>query len=445
MRNVRGGVAGVLLVVLVSSFEGAFAQTEAPAADPVDAASVSAAPETRTVTRYELPPDKLAKAEALYRTRTVLYLASLLVGIGILVFVAATRIGGRYRDLAERASARRSVQALIFIPLLLLTVALLGLPLEVYQQHIMRSYGLSVQGWGSWFWDWIKGQIIGLVITTPLVFGLYGIIRRSPRRWWLYFWLLTMPVLVFLVFLAPVVLDPMFNTFAPLHEKQPQLVEPLQRVVARGGLDIPRSRMFEMDASEKVTTYNAYVTGIGATKRVVVWDNTAREMTVPETLFVFGHEMGHYVLGHVYKTLIFASVMLLIAFWAGRRLVLWILARRGERWGIRDVADWASLPILLLALSLLTFIESPLFSAFSRSLERQADIYGLEITHGINDDSPQVAASAFQKLGEKALAYPDPHPLLVFWSFSHPTIADRISFALKYRPWETPEGPTYVR
>jgi STE24 endopeptidase len=446
MRHVlRSGIAAFMLVVLASPFSAALAQTATPPPDPTAAVSASDAGETRTVTRYELPPDKLEKAEALYRTRTVLYLVSLVVGILILVAIAELRLGPRYRDLAERASSRRTVQALIFVPLLLLTIAVLSLPLDAYQQQVMRSYGLSVQGWGSWFWDWTKGQLVSWVISTPLVLGLYAIIRRSPRRWWLYFWLLTMPVVVFLVFLAPVVLDPIFNTFAPLEQKQPQLIEPLQRVVARGGLEIPRSRMFEMEASEKVTTYNAYVTGIGATKRVVVWDNTARDMTVPETVFVFGHEMGHYVLGHIYQLLVFSAVMLLIAFWAGRKLVEWMLARWGERWQIRGVGDWASFPILMLALSVLTMVETPLFSAYSRSLERQADVYGLEVTHGLNENSGQVAAAAFQKLGEKALAYPDPSPLLVFWSYSHPPIAERVRFSLSYRPWETQAGPVYVR
>jgi Zn-dependent protease with chaperone function len=138
-------------------------------------------------------------------------------------------------------------------------------------------------------------------------------------------------------------------------------------------------------------------------------------------------------------------VTLLVCFWIGRSFVLWLLARWGQRWGIRDVADWASLPVLLLALSVLTTLATPAFSAFSRHLEHQADIYGLEVTHGINANSSQVSASAFQKLGEKALAYPNPNPVFVLWSYDHPPISDRVVFALRYKPWETPEGPAFVR
>jgi Zn-dependent protease with chaperone function len=203
--------------------------------------------------------------------------------------------------------------------------------------------------------------------------------------------------------------------------------------------------MFEMEASEKVTTYNAYVTGIGATKRVVVWDNTSRDLTVPETLFVFGHEMGHYVLNHVYKGLAFFAVLMLAGFWLGRRIVLAMLARWGEAWHIRGVNDLAALPVLMLALSLLGLVGEPIGNAFSRHIEHQADIYGLEVTHGLFPNNREVAASAFQKLGEKSYDYPTPNPLLVFWSYSHPSISDRIQFALHYDPWNTPAGPKYVK
>jgi Zn-dependent protease with chaperone function len=438
---------GFALVVAVLVHVACAVPAQARQAPPSTGQTIAAADEAKSpvVTAYRLPPDKQEKAERLYRIRTTLYVATLVLGIGIPILLLQLRVGPRYRNLAERVSRRRIVQAIVFVPLLLLTMAVLSLPMDMYSQHVTRVYGLSVQGWGSWFGDWAKGQLVSYVIAVPMVLGLYAIIRRSPARWWFYFWLLTIPVVVFLVFLTPVVLDPLFNTFEPLEKTQPQLVAPMQRVTARGGLEIPPSRMFEMKASEKVTTYNAYVTGLGATKRVVVWDNTARDMTIPETLFVFGHEMGHYVLGHVYKLLVFAAAVLLVCFWAGRKLVLWMLGRWGQRWGVRDVADWASLPALILALSIVTLAANPVFSAFSRYLEHQADIYGLEVTHGLNADSAQVATAAFQKLGEKALSYPDPNPLLVWWLYDHPTVADRIAFSLRYDPWQTPPGPVYVK
>lgn len=402
-------------------------------------------PQELHVIEYRLPPDKLAKAEALYKTRTLLYLIDLIYGIVILSVLLKLRVAPVFRDLAERISGKRFVQTLIFVPLLLLLIAVIALPVEIYGHNISLAYGLSVQGWPSWTADWAKGQAISIVISVLAVFALFWIIGKSPQRWWLYFWLLTLPFAVLLIFVAPVILDPMFNTFQPLEKTQPLLVSEIEKVTQRGGLSIPRDRMFEMEASAKVTTYNAYVTGIGATKRVVVWDNTARDLTIPETLFVFGHEMGHYVLNHIYKGLAFYAVTSLLGFWLGRRIVLAILARWGTDWHIRGLNDLAALPVLMLALSLLTFIGEPIGNAFSRHLEHQADIYGLEVTRGLFPNNAQVAASSFQKLGEKSYDYPNPNPLLVFWSYSHPSIADRIRFCLRYDPWNTPPGPRYVK
>lgn len=392
-----------------------------------------------------MPPDKLAKAEALYKIRTVLYLIELVSGILLLWILLQLGVAPRFRDLAERISKNRFLQTIFFVPLLLLTIALLTLPIEIYGHHVSLVYGLSVQAWPSWIADWAKAQSFSLVVSIVAVLLLFWIIGKSPQRWWLYFWLLTLPFAVLLIFVAPVILDPMFNHFAPLENTQPLLVSEIEKVTQRGGLNIPRDRMFEMEASAKVTTYNAYVTGIGATKRVVVWDNTARDLTIPETLFVFGHEMGHYVLDHIYKGLAFFAVTSLLGFWLGRRMLLAMLSRRGSAWHIRGVNDLAALPVFMLALSLLTFIGEPVGNAFSRHIEHQADIYGLEVTHGLFPDNAQVAASSFQKLGEKSYDYPNPNRLLVFWSYSHPTIADRIRFCLRYHPWDTPAGPRYVK
>ncbi len=387
----------------------------------------------------------MAKASALYKIRTSLYLFGMVFGIAVLFVLLKLRVAPALRDLAERAAKNSFLQTLIFVPLFTLLLAAISLPIDIYRHHISLAYGLSVQGWPSWTADWAKAQAVALVLLVPAIFVLFALIRKSPARWWFYAWLLTLPLLVLLIFVAPVILDPLFNHFEPLEQTQPQLVAQLQNVIARGGLAIPRDRMFEMKASEKVTTYNAYVTGIGATKRVVVWDTTARDMTVPQTLFIFGHEMGHYVLDHVYKGLAFAAALMFLGFWIGRRIALRMLSRWGESWHIRRLDDLAALPVLMLTLSLLALIGEPIGSAFSRHLEHQADIYGLEVTHGLFPDNGQIAAQSFQKLGEKSFDYPTPNPLLVWWSYDHPPIADRVRFSLHYDPWHSPAGPKYVK
>jgi STE24 endopeptidase len=443
MKAVASGFVLFITVVVTTAF--ASAQPTPTAETSISAQSETIQPQEPKVGEYRLPPDKLVKAEALYRTRTVLYLLGMVFGIAVLWVLLQLRVAPAFRDLAERTSKNNFVQALVFVPPLVFLIALISLPIDILHQHVSRVYGLSVQGWGSWSGDWCKAEGVSLVITVVAVFGLFRMIRKSPHHWWFYFWLVSLPFLVLLIFVAPVMLDPMFNKFEPLEKKQPLLIGEIEKVIHRGGLSIPRDRMFEMAASEKVTTYNAYVTGIGATNRVVVWDNTSRDLTVPETLFVFGHEMGHYVLNHVYKGLTFFAIMMLAGFWLGRRIALAFLARWGEAWQIRGINDLAAVPLLMLALSLLTLVGEPIGNTFSRYQEHQADIYGLEVTHGLFPNNREVAASAFQKLGEKSYSYPTPNPLLVFWSYSHPTISDRIHFSLRYDPWDAPLGPEYVK
>jgi len=200
-----------------------------------------------------------------------------------------------------------------------------------------------------------------------------------------------------------------------------------------------------MLASEKLKSVNAYVTGIGASKRVVVWDTTVERMTTPEVLFVFGHEMGHYVLAHVWKGILFSIGVGLIFLYLGFRSLRWAVARWGEGWEIRGVDDWASLPVLLVVFSILMFLGSPLINGFTRIQEHHADIYGLEVTHGLLPDSRQVAAQSFQVLGEIDLGDPDPSPFIEFWLFSHPSVKDRIDFALHYDPWGQGREPRFVK
>src|SRR5262249_21010617 len=142
----------------------------------------------------------------------------------ILLLILSLRLAPVFRDMAERASRRRFIQALIFVPLLLLTSDIFKFPLDAYQHKLSRQYEISVQGWGSWFWDWSKGELIQFFVASILAFILYGVIRRSPGRWWLYFGLISLPILVFLLFISPILIDPLFNKFEPLENNQPLLV-----------------------------------------------------------------------------------------------------------------------------------------------------------------------------------------------------------------------------
>jgi Zn-dependent protease with chaperone function len=151
-------------------------------------------------------------------------------------------------------------------------------------------------------------------------------------------------------------------------------------------------------------------------------------------MFTFGHELGHYVLGHVMKGFLFGAGIYFFLFYIGYRTVNWALRRWGERWGIRGMDDWASLPLLVLVMSVLSFLAVPALNAYSRHIEHQADVYGLQVTQGLVPDASQVAARSFQKMGEEWLDYPYVGKCAKFWRWDHPTTAERVRFALEYKP-----------
>jgi STE24 endopeptidase len=415
------------------------------AAQAAGAAAAAAQAADRTVTAYTLPPDLYRKAHQLGQIAFWAQLGFFVYSVIVLLLLLKWKVAPALRDRAERATSVRFLQAAIVGPLFFLAFDVLSLPTGIFRHWVIRKYGLSIQGWGSWLWDWTKSEFITLIVAAILTWVLYAVIRKSPRRWWLYFWAVAVPLGVFFFFLQPLVIDPLFNKFEPLAKKDSALTAGLQRVVQRAGQDIPPERMFWMGASEKLTVLNAYVSGIGASKRIVVWDTTISKMTTPQIMVVVGHETGHYVLGHIAKALTFFSALVLVFFYIAFRSIGWLLDRWGERWRIRSVGDWASLPALYLLLTVLVFITNPIGNAYSRYLEHQADQYALEVTHDLIQNSGQISAQAFQVLGETDLSDPDPSALNIVLFYDHPAIRDRVRFSLDYDPWSHGERGEFVK
>lgn len=394
-------------------------------------------------TAYTLPPAKLKQAAGLFRIGTVLYFAGSAWSILQLLLLLTLGVPPRLRDIAVKATSYRLGQCFLFTLLLFGIIAVLDAPLAIYGHHLGLSYGLSVQHWPSWLWDQLKSFLLVWIVGGMLVMVLFWVIRRSPTRWWLWFWVPAMAAVLFGVLLSPVLVDPLFNKFEPLQQSNPALVAQLEKVVARSGVSLPPNRMFYMRASSKVTGLNAYVTGVGPSKRLVLWDTTIAQSTPDELSSVFGHELGHYALHHIALGLVFTGIMLLVCFFLGQKLTQWMLHRYGQRWGIPSQNDWASLAVLLLILNALLFLSAPIDNAFSRSIEHAADVYGQEAIHGIVANPQQITLQAFQRLGEASLEDPTPHPFVEFWTFSHPSIENRAAFAAAYNPWAEKEHPKY--
>ncbi|MGC2162796.1 MAG: M48 family metalloprotease [Silvibacterium sp.] len=393
---------------------------------------------------YTLPPDKLAKAVALSHAGNWAYFGGTAWTVLALWLLLRLGAGSAIRNLAARASHRQWLQGLIIAPLWLLILTAIGLPISLLMQRVELRYGISVEPWTLWWADFGKSLALTLVVGTVVLGVLYALIRHSPRRWWLWFWILALPVEVAAVFVIPVVIDPMFDHFSPLAQAAPALVDQLERVAARGHLRIPPSRMYVMDASAKVTGPNAYVTGFGASKRIVIWDTTLHELSPDEILATYGHEQGHYVLHHIQKGLLYSTAVTFVFFWIAFHLFGWLVRRCGDRWRIPTLDDWSSLGLLLLLVVFLGFFADPVANAFSRHIEHQADVYGEEVIHGLVPSPQATMTQSFQQLGELWLDLPHPNRFIVFWTYSHPPTSDRMRFAASYDPWAPGKHPRYV-
>jgi len=440
------GICGSTRAAVLSNAQPFSAQTLSAPSVPTETRSAqSAAPQQSKSGEYVLSQDRYEKAVTYSRAAYTMYFVA--VGLNVLALVILLRLGiaAKFRDCAESVSDRRWVQALIFVPLLVLTVDIVALPLRLYGHVLSLRYEMSVEKWGSWLSDWTKEQL--LMVGFALIFALIlsAIMRRSPRRWWLYLWFATLPVAILIVFISPWFIDPLFNKFEPLQAEHPDLVAAIENLTRHAGVPIPADRMFLMRASEKTNAVDAYVTGLGASKRVVVWDTTIQKATANETLFIVGHELGHYVLGHIWKGFLFAAAMMLIGFYGLFRALHWTLGRWGGDWRIYGAEDWAAFAVLLLLVEIGMFLVAPVANGFSRMQEHAADVYGLEVTHGIIPDSSDVAAQSFQVLGEVDLADPSPPEFITFWLYSHPPLAERLVFAHGYDPWSNGEAPKYVK
>jgi STE24 endopeptidase len=394
-----------------------------------DSSTLATTPAQNSTTNYHLSPEKYQKAIAYSRAGYRLYFLSVFWNLAIILFLLRSGFFAKLRSFAESRSRSHTLQAAVFVPSFFVLLALLNLPIRLYWHHLSLYYQQSIEPWGPWLWDWTKAELLEIALALLVVTLLFALIRSRPRSWWLFAWLGAIPLSLFLGLIAPWYVDPLFNKFRPLQETQPQLVQSIGELSRRAGIPIPPERMFLMEASAKTNAINAYVTGLGASKRIVIWDTSIRKTKPDELLFIVSHEMGHYVLGHVVKGFAYFFALLFFALFLAYRLLQWTIARWGSAWGIREQSDWAALGVLILLLNIVSFFGEPVGNAISRMQEHAADAYGLELIQGFFPNANEVAAHSFQVLGEEDLDDPDPPKFIVLWLYSHPPLNDRLKFA----------------
>ncbi len=389
---------------------------------PADSARASAAPAPARDYVAEARAAFGAENRAYQRVRVTLRIVTPLAGALAWLLLVFSGSSARFRDIAERVSRRLWVQAMIAFGLCGLAWAVLMLPLSLYSGwSLERQFGLATQTWPAWLFDHGKAlaaTFVAIAVTPVLALAVRAM-RRSPRRWWAWLAAGTLPVIAASTLLSPLVFEPLFNDFVPLRDAS--LRRDIVALAERAG--VPGRDVLEADMSRQTKRLNAYVSGIGRTQRIVLWDTTIEAMSRDEILFVLAHEMGHYRLAHLWKGLLLVSLGAFALFGLASRVVVWALARWGAEWGIAGPGDLAALPLHAAVLALLLYVAAPIENGVSRAMEHEADAYAIDLTH-----DGDAGARAFLALAAANRSDPEPPTWLRLWLWTHPPLADRIRF-----------------
>ena len=370
-----------------------------------------------------VPAADRARSDAYFEGGYWLQLWSYLAGLAVSFFLLHARWSARMRDLGERITRFRPLQTFLYWLEYLVVTTVLLFPLTVYKDFFREHrYGLATQTFGPWLADLVKGILVGAVLGGLLVVVVYAVIRRAQRSWWIWGTGVALVFLVFVVVIGPVFIAPIFNTYTRLEDES--IRGPILRLARANG--IGASDVFVVDASRQSTRISANVQGFLGTERISLNDNLLRRCTLPEIEAVMGHEMGHYVLHHVSKSVLFFGLLILLGFALLRASADRLLARWGGRWGVRGAGDVAGLPLLWAVFSSFAFLLTPVLNTYIRENESEADIFGLNASR-----QPEGFAEVAIKLGEYRKLAPGPLEELVF--FDHPSGRTRILAAMRWK------------
>lgn len=417
--------AFIILFVLLQSL--GFSQAQ-PASPPASAA----------ITAESAPvavPEPGALALRRYQTSNGWWCVRTFWDLTVPALILFTGLSARLRDLARRLGRKWFFALCLYVLLLTAVFYVLTLPLDYYLGFARSHfYGLSNQTFSKWLNDSLMEQGAMVVVGWLVLWLPYLLIRKSPRRWWLYAGFAMILVYFAGQLARPLVFDPLFNNFTDIQDKQ--LERKILALAERAG--IHGSRVYEVKKSVDTKTVNAYVTGFLGTKRIVLWDTALAKLNEHELLFVMGHEMGHYALGHVVKGILCLAALTFVALYGIHIFASGTIHRCKNRFGFDEPADMASLPLMILLLHIFSLVLTPTGFAYSRHLEHEADRFGLELTRFNHS-----AATGFARLQEENLSMPRPGWFYTIWRGTHPSIGDRIDFFNSYKPWETGQPLQY--
>jgi len=398
------------------------AANQAAAAQPLD---VKAAVDAYLA---KMPPAERARSDAYFEGGYWLLLWDFVVAVIVMWLLLRFRWSARMRDLAERLTRFRPLQTSLYWIQFILVVSVITFPWSVYEGYFREhKYNLLNQTFGPWMRDQVVALAVGVVLGAILTVPLFGLVRRLGKNWWVWGATLMIVFAAFVSLIAPVYIAPLFNKYTKLED--PRVKNPILSMARANG--IPATDVYEFDASRQSNRVSANVSGFANTQRISLNDNLLKRCTLPEIETTMGHEMGHYVLNHEYKGLVMFAVVIV----AGFAFLNWginsALARWGEKWEVRGINDVAVLPLAVIVLSLFFLIMTPVTNTITRTMEFEADMYGLNAAR-----QPDAGANVDMLLGEYRKL--DPGPVEEFVFYDHPSGRTRITAAMRWKA-EHPE------
>jgi STE24 endopeptidase len=376
----------------------------------------------------QIPAVARARSDAYFEGGYWMILWDFLGGVVVVVLLLNLGWSAALRNMAERLTRYKPIQTVVYWVEYLLLTTILGFPLSVYEDYFREhKYGLATQTFGPWMGDQLKSLLVNLVLGGILAMLLFGVVRRLQRTWWVWGSLVTLCFMIVVVLIAPVYIVPIFNKVTILND--PKVTQPILSLARANG--IAAHDVFEIDASRQTTRMSANVSGLGTTMRITLNDNLLRRGSPEEIQAVMGHEMGHYVLDHIYQDILFFGVVIVIAFTLLQWSLNWSLSRWGEKWKIHGIGDTAVLPLVVLLVSIFGFVATPILNTHTRTQEGEADMYGLNASR-----EPDGFAQAAVHLGEYRKMNPGPVEEFIF--FDHPSGRHRIYAAMRWKAENLP-------
>lgn len=356
------------------------------------------------------------------------------IGMGFLVpaLILFTGFSAKLSKFSDRIGKNMFLSVGIYGIIYNFIDSLANFPLTYYGGYIeSHAFGFSYQPFSSW----MRNYFINFLLNTGVIFLLlwipYRFIKKHPRKWWIYTGITIIPIIIFMYIAQPVIIDPLFNKFKSIENKE--IESSLVQLTEKA--NIKECTVLQIDKSKDTSMINAYMTGIGESKRIVLWDTAIKKLNLSELRFVMAHEIGHYVLGHIKKSIFLEIIAIFIVLYIISKVTPILIKKYRRRFKFRKLSNTASYPVAIIIINFCLLFIIPSANAYSCYMERQADTFAIEITK-----DNEAAVSAFDKLSKHGIVIPNPDLLYKMWKYDHPPIKERIEFFKDYKPWEEGEN-----